>query len=121
MLAGRGVGNLLAHAMAQVLGGPLWPAAGGDERRVFPAAVRFNAEEAPEAVARVGAGLGTENPAARLEELARLGGFERLRDFGVAEGDLDAVAEAIVERPGAKANPRPASVDDVIGLLRSVW
>ncbi len=54
-------------------------------------------------------------------ELARLGGFERLRDFGVPEDELDEVAAAIVARPGARANPRPATADEVAGLLRSIW
>jgi len=54
-------------------------------------------------------------------ELARLGGFERLRDFGIPEAELDDVAAAIVARPGAKANPRPATADEVAGLLRSIW
>ena len=56
-----------------------------------------------------------------LEELARLGGFERLRDFGVPEPELDEVAEAVVVRPGARANPRPATAAEVAGLLRSIW
>ena len=56
-----------------------------------------------------------------MEELARLGGFERLRDFGVPEEELGEVAEAVVERAGAKANPRPATPDDVESLLRSIW
>ena len=46
---------------------------------------------------------------ARVEELARLGGFDRLRDLGVPEAELDEVAEAVVARPGARANPRPAT------------
>ena len=58
---------------------------------------------------------------ARTQELARLGGFERLRDVGVPEGELDEVAAAAAERAGAKANPRPASPADVAELLRSVW
>ena len=57
----------------------------------------------------------------RLEELARLGGFERLRDFGVPEEDLATVAVEVVRRPGAKANPRPATAADVEELLRSIW
>ncbi len=57
----------------------------------LPAALRFNAEAAPGAVARFGDALGTDDPAARVEQLARLGGFERLRDFGVPESDLGEV------------------------------
>jgi alcohol dehydrogenase class IV len=86
----------------------------------LPAALRFNAEVAPEAVRRFGEALGTEDPAARVEELARLGGFERLRDFGIPQEDIAEVAAATVERAGAKANPRPASAAEVEELLRSI-
>jgi maleylacetate reductase len=114
-------GLCLGHAMAQVLGGRYGLAQGAMNAVCLPAAVRFNAEAVPDAVARLGRALGADDPAARLEELARLGGFERLRDFGIPEAELDDVAAAIAQRPGAQANPRPASVDDVGGLLRSVW
>ena len=53
--------------------------------------------------------------------LARLCGFTRLRDLGVPEEELDEVAEATAVRPGAQANPRPATAEDVAELLRSVW
>jgi alcohol dehydrogenase class IV len=56
-----------------------------------------------------------------VEELARLGGFERLRDFDIPEKDLSEVAAAASERAGAKANPRPASPADVEELLRSLY
>ena len=65
--------------------------------------------------------LGSDDPAGRIEELARLGGFERLRDFGVPEDDLSGLARAAADRPGARANPRAASPEDVEALLRSVW
>ncbi len=72
-------------------------------------------------MAGFGAALGTDDPARRVEELGRLGGFERLRDFGVPEDELREVAEAVVDRAGAKANPRPATAADVERLLRSIW
>ena len=56
-----------------------------------------------------------------MEELARLGGFERLRDFDVPESELSELAAETAERPGARANPRPASADDIEALLRTVW
>jgi alcohol dehydrogenase class IV len=34
---------------------------------------------------------------------------------------LGDVANAVVERPGAKANPRPATAAEVEELLRSAW
>jgi alcohol dehydrogenase class IV len=57
----------------------------------------------------------------RVEELARVGGFERLRDLGVPEEELDDVAEATAARPGAQANPRPASAAEIAELLHSIW
>ena len=114
-------GLCLAHTMAQVLGGRYGLPQGAMNAVCLPAALRFNAEAVPEALARFGEALGTDDAPARMEELAALGGFGRLRDFGVPEAELEDVAAAIAERPGAKANPRPASADEVAGLLRSVW
>ncbi len=57
----------------------------------------------------------------RIEALAALGGFGRLRDLGVPEPGLEELAALITARPGAKANPRPASVEDVARLLEAVW
>jgi len=116
-------GSMLAlgHAIAQALGGRYGLPHGAMNALALPAALRFNAEVAPEAVRRFGEALGTDDPAARVEELARLGGFERLRDFGVPEDELFEVAAATVERAGAKANPRPASAAEVEELLRSIY
>jgi len=120
-LALEAAGLALGHAMAQALGGRYGLPQGAMNAVCLPAALRFNAAVAPEAIARLGEALGTVDPAGRVEELALLGGFERLRAFGIPEEDLDGVAEAIVLRPGAKANPRPATAADVAELLRSIW
>jgi alcohol dehydrogenase class IV len=65
--------------------------------------------------------MGTDDPVGRVEELARLGGFERLRDFGVPESELEEVAEATRVRPGARANPRPPTLAALVELLRAMW
>ena len=116
-------GSMLAlgHAIAQALGGRYGLPHGAMNALALPAALRFNAQVDPEAVRRFGEALGTDDPAARVEELARLGGFERLRDFGVPEEELGEIAAVTVERAGAKANPRPASPADVEKLLRSIY
>jgi maleylacetate reductase len=116
-------GSMLAlgHAMAQALGGRYGLPHGAMNALALPAALRFNAEVAPEAIASFSEALGTDDAATRVEELARLGGFERLRDLGVPESELGEVAAATVERAGAKANPRPASAAEVEELLRSIW
>ena len=116
-------GSMLAlgHAMAQALGGRYGAPHGALNALTLPPALRFNHAVAQEAIARFAGALGSPDPAARLEELARLGGFERLRDLGVSEEELSEVAAAVSERPGAKANPRPVTPADVEELLRSIW
>ena len=116
-------GSMLAlgHALAQALGGRYGLPHGAMNALCLPPALRFNAEAVPEAVARFGAALGTDDPGGRGGELARLGGLERVRDIGGPAGDLRAGAAAAVERAGAKANPRPASAAEVEQLLRSIW
>jgi maleylacetate reductase len=124
MHAGMALGGsmlALGHAVAQALGGRYGLPHGAMNALALPAALRFNEAVAPEAVRRLGEALGSDDPAGRVEELARLGGFERLRDFGVPEEELGAVAAATVERAGAKANPRPASLAQVEQLLRSIY
>jgi maleylacetate reductase len=123
MHAGMALGGsmlALGHAMAQALGGRYGLPHGAMNAIVLPAALEFNRVVAPDAVARFGDALGGD-PVERVRELARLGGFERLRDFGVPEADLPAVAAAASARPGAKANPRPVDADDVERLLRGLW
>ena len=118
-LAGSGLA--LAHAMAQALGGRYGLPHGAMNALSLPPALRFNAPAAGEAIRRFAEALGVEDPAARVEELARLAGFERLRDFGVPEKELAEVAEAASERAGTKANPRPASAAEIEELYRSIW
>ncbi len=100
-------------------------ASGSRRERPTPSASRRRSastpSSVPDAVARLASALGVDDAPGRLAELARLGGFERLRDLGVPEGELDEVAEAVVGRPGARANPRPATAAEVADLLRSVW
>jgi maleylacetate reductase len=124
MHAGRALGArglFLGHAIAQALGGRYGLPHGAMNAVSLPAALRFNEEAVPEAVSAFAAALATDDAPRKVEELARLGGLERLRDFGVPEEDLRAVAEAVVERPGARANPRPVTVADAERLLREIW
>ncbi len=114
-------GLALAHAIAQVLGGRYGLPHGAMNALALPPTLRFNEPVAHDAIERFGLALGTDDPAGRIEELARLGGFERLRDLGVPEDDLALVAAEAAARPGTLANPRHAEPDDVLELLRAVW
>jgi maleylacetate reductase len=125
----RGAGQALAlaglalgHAIAQALGGTFGLPHGAMNALTLSPALRFNEAIAPDAVRRFGEAIGAPDaPAAKVEELARLGGFERLRDFGVPEGELAAVAEMAAGRAGNRQNPRPATPDEIEALLHSIY
>jgi maleylacetate reductase len=118
-LASAGLG--LGHAMAQVLGGRYGLKHGAMNAITLPLALRFNTPVSAGEIEGFGDAMGTDDAIGKVESLARLGGFGRLRDHGVPEDELDDVAQVVVERPGAKANPRPATPDQVSELLHSVW
>ena len=124
MKAGEALGSAglgLGHAIAQALGGRYGLSHGAMNAISLPLALRFNEPVAAEEIESLGDAMGTDDPIGKVEELARLGGFGRLRDYGIPEAELDDVAEAAVARPGARANPRTASAAAVAALLRSVW
>jgi maleylacetate reductase len=118
-LASAGLG--LGHALAQALGGRYGLPHGAMNALSLPQALRFNEPVAGAEIARFADAVGTDDPIGRVEELARLGGFERLRDFGVPETELEEVAAATRVRPGAWANPRPATLTALVELLRAMW
>jgi len=118
-LAGAGLG--IGHAMAQALGGRYGISHGALNAVCLPPALRFNQPAAASEIARFGEAIGNRDSPGKVEELARLAGFARLRDLGVPEPELPLVAEAVAERPGTKANPRPATPAEITELLRSVW
>ena len=120
-LALDSAGLALGHALAQALGGRYGLPHGALNAICLPPALRFNEPAVPDAVARFAEAIGADDAAAKVEELARLGGFTRLRDLGVPEHELDDVAAAVAVRAGARANPRPASPAEIVELLRQVW
>jgi maleylacetate reductase len=113
-------GLALAHAMAQAVGGAYGLPHGAMNALCLPPALRFNRAYAPDAVTRFGEAIGGE-PVERARELALLGGFERLRDFGVPEDDLPRLAEAASQRPGNANNPEPAGPEEIVALFRAIW
>lgn len=118
-LAGSGLA--LGHAMAQALGGRYGLPHGALNAICLPAALRYNQPVAAEAIDRFAHAMGSNDAVGRTIELARLGGFERLRDLGVPLEELDEVAEATAARPAMRLNPRPAGPEEIAELLREVW
>lgn len=117
--AGAGLG--LGHAMAQALGGRYGLSHGALNAICLPPALRFNRPVATEEIARLGEAMRADDAIARAEELARLAGFTLLRHLGVPRGELAEVAEAAAQRGGARANPRPATPEQIRELYESVW
>jgi maleylacetate reductase len=117
-------GSMLAlgHAMAQAVGGRYGLPHGTLNGITLPPALRFNAAYAPDAVRRFGEAIGApEDPARRVEELAALTGPTRLRELGVPEEDLPGLAFDAAQRGGNRANPKPATPEEIEQLLREVF
>jgi maleylacetate reductase len=113
-------GLALGHAMAQALGGRYGIPHGAMNALCLPPALEFNRALVPAEVERFGNAIGGD-AVERSRALAQLGGFERLRDYRVPEGDLPSVAEAASQRAGNLANPRPATAAEILSLLAAIW
>jgi maleylacetate reductase len=115
------VGMGLGHAMAQSLGGRYGVPHGAMNAICLPPALRFNAGVAGEAIDRLADAMGADDAAARAEELAAIELDTRLRDYDIPRDDLGELSAATAERGAAKANPRPASPDEIRELFEAVW
>jgi maleylacetate reductase len=113
-------GLALAHAMAQALGGRYGIPHGAMNALCLPPALEFNRALVPADVERFGDAIGGD-AIERSRALALIGGFDRLRDFSVPKNDLPQLAEAASQRAGNLANPRPATPDEILGLLEIIW
>jgi maleylacetate reductase len=113
-------GLALAHAMAQAAGGTYGLPHGAMNALCLPPGLAFNRDLVPDEVERFGAAIGGD-AVERTRELARLGGFERLRDFGIPRDDLPQLAEIAAGRAGNQNNPRPATAGEILELYASIW
>jgi alcohol dehydrogenase class IV len=125
-LGGRALQNAtmgVHHGLSQLLGGRTGIAHGLANAVVLPHAMRFNESVVPEELGRIGAALGDagdpSGAAARLVEGLDLP--TRLRDCGVDEDDLDAVARLAEGNPNVRNNPRPVGEGDARAILDAAW
>jgi maleylacetate reductase len=117
-------GSMLAlgHAMAQAVGGRYGLPHGTLNGITLPPALRFNAAYAPEAVRRFAEAISApDDPVGRVQELAALAGPTRLSELVVPEEDLPSLALDAAERGGNRANPKPATPEEIEQLLRQVY
>nr|WP_218861143.1 maleylacetate reductase [Petropleomorpha daqingensis] len=111
----------LHHKLCHTLGGTLDLPHAQTHTVVLPHALAYNAPAAPDAVAALSRALGgTDDPARALWELAgRLGAPRSLAELGMAEADIDRIADLAAADP--YANPRPVTRNGIAALLHDAW
>lgn len=123
--ANAGVRVGASHALGHVLGAHCGVPHGLTSCVLLPAVMRWNSPANATEQARVSAALGAPGSAAGeaiAALVAQLGLPLRLRDVGVAEHDLEAVAAKSLHDPTVRNNPRPVrGVQDALEILRLAW
>ena len=125
ILAGRSLQNAsmgVHHGLAQLVGGRTGIPHGLANAIVLPAAMAYNAEAVPDALAKLADALGADDATVAVAALVeRLGLPTRLSDVGVGDDDIEAVARLSQGNGNVRANPRPVSEDDALRILESVF
>ncbi|HEY2832230.1 MAG TPA: maleylacetate reductase [Sporichthyaceae bacterium] len=120
-VAFSGAGSGLHHKICHALGGAFDLPHAQTHAIVLPHVLAANAPGAPEAVDRIAAALGVEDPVAGLRELARgLGVPAGLRDVGLLEDQLDE-AVALIAPVVPLDNPVPLDAVALRALLQAAW
>lgn len=121
----------LAHALAMPLGAEAKIPHGDVVSILLPPVMRYNAVGNVEKFARIAEIFGqpTEGISRRdaadlgvsaVEQLARdVGAPSRLADYGVKESDLASLAESAMTSGNIAVNPRAATTDDLVEIMRS--
>jgi maleylacetate reductase len=123
----------LHHGLCHVLGGTANVPHGIANSIILPHAMRFNADAtAPQllpAAEAMGIALKGKGPAAAVESaaqcifdlIAQMHVPQRLRDAGVKEADLPALAQLGFQNGNVKNNPKPITAAQIESLLRAAW
>jgi len=118
-----------AHSMAHALGTEYGAHHGLANAVCLAATIRFNGEADSQQYARVAQAMGMTpggdpagQVAAAVEELNRSVGItQRVRDLGVPEAALPALAAKALEDSNHTTNPRAVTEGDFLRLFREVW
>jgi alcohol dehydrogenase class IV len=114
------VGMALHHKLCHVLGGSLDLPHADTHTVILPYAMAYNAKAAPEADRALAQALGGRNGTSALLELAaKLDAPRSLKSLGMAEGDIDRVADLAVQNP--YWNPRPVERNAIRDLIADAW
>jgi len=123
----------IVHAMAHAVGGMFSVHHGIANAILLPYGMRFNSVLLPNRYGRIARALGV-NAGGRNEMEVVADGIEavrtltqdcglpaRLRDVGVSEESLPALAEAAISDAAIFSNPRNVSQDELLALLSEAW
>ncbi len=114
------VGMALHHKLCHVLGGTFDLPHAETHTIVLPHAVAYNAAAAPQAMRRIAAALGAEDPAQGLFDLARaVGAPAALKDIGMQADAIERAVELAVANP--YYNPAPIRAEGLRKLLRNAF
>ncbi len=115
---GLGATHSLAHPLSSEYG----MHHGTANAVLLPHVLEFNFEASRERLGALARQCGFSDLTDRTHELNRLCGIpERLRDYGVAEGDLERLAGKAIEDGCHQSNPRPCTREDLLMLYRKSW
>jgi maleylacetate reductase len=127
VLGGRCLQNAsmgIHHGLAQLVGGRTGIPHGLANAVILPHAIRYNASAVPASIAALAGAIAGEADAL-ADTVAAMAAFiglpASLRECGVGEDDLDAVARLSQSSPSVRANPRAADEDQVRELLQQAW
>ena len=116
-------GSGASHGIGYVLGGRYGVHHGYSSCLMLPHVLRWNEKTTAERQKQLATTLNRKNLADAIAELVKdLGLPSRLRDVGVQEAQLPAIAEEAAKTPAVRANPRPITgAPDVLEILRAAW
>jgi len=114
------VGMSLHHKLCHTLGGSFNLPHAEVHTIILPYATRYNAQAAPEAMARICRAMGSDNAAQGLYDLNKaIGAKLALKDIGFKETDIDKAVGIACQNP--YANPEPISGEGIERLLRDAY
>jgi maleylacetate reductase len=125
VLGGRCLQNVtmgIHHGLAQIVGGRTGMSHGLANAVLLAHSIRFNQAGVPDAVARLGDAIGSDDPAGTIAALLpRLGLPTQLGDCGMTLDDVAAVAAQAARHRTVANNPVPVTEDDAHRLLLDAY
>ena len=114
------VGMAVHHKICHTLGGSFGLPHADVHCLMIAYSAKFNADHAPDAMARVARALrASSGPGGLYDLLQRVGAHKSLAALGMTEPDLDKAADLAVQKP--YFNPRPVDRDGVRQMLEGAF